>query len=67
MKKIFLIVVFCITSFVGFSQLTGVKTIPGDYATIALAIADLNLNGVGAGGVTFNVATGTIQKLLQPN
>jgi hypothetical protein len=58
MKKIFLIVVFCITSFVGFSQLTGVKTIPGDYATIALAIADLNLNGVGAGGVTFNVATG---------
>ncbi len=28
-----------------FAQLTGAKTIPGDYATIALAIADLNTAG----------------------
>ncbi|HSS20326.1 MAG TPA: Calx-beta domain-containing protein [Pyrinomonadaceae bacterium] len=35
--------------------LTGTKTIPGDYATLALAITDLNTNGVGAGGVTFSV------------
>lgn len=40
--------------------LTGIKTVGGggtpDYATLALAIADLNLEGVGPGGVTFNVA-----------
>jgi hypothetical protein len=41
-----------------YAQLTGTKTIPGDYATIQAAIADLNLQGVGAGGVTFNVAAG---------
>ncbi|MBL8031812.1 MAG: hypothetical protein JNK33_05845, partial [Candidatus Doudnabacteria bacterium] len=40
------------------AQLTGVKTIPGDYATITLAVADLNTQGVGAGGVVFNVAAG---------
>ena len=39
-----------------FAQLTGTKTIPGDYATIAAAIADLNTQGVGSGGVTFDVA-----------
>lgn len=43
---------------VGFAQLTGVKTIPGDYSKISLAIADLNTQGVGAGGVTFNIAAG---------
>jgi Calx-beta domain/Right handed beta helix region/Domain of unknown function (DUF4214) len=35
--------------------LTGTKNIPGDYATLALAITDLNTNGVGVGGVIFNV------------
>lgn len=40
------------------AQLTGSKTIPGDYATIAAAITALNSSGVGAGGVTFNVAAG---------
>lgn len=40
------------------AQLMGTKTIPGNYATIELAIADLNLQGVGTGGVTFNVAAG---------
>lgn len=41
-----------------FAQLTGIKTIPGDYATIATAITALNSSGVGAGGVTFNIAAG---------
>lgn len=41
-----------------FAQLTGIKTIPGDYATVAAAVTALNTNGVGAGGVTFNVAAG---------
>ncbi len=39
-----------------FAQLNGTKSIPGDYATIEAAIVDLNLQGVGSGGVTFNVA-----------
>lgn len=37
------------------SALSGIKTIPGDYATLNDAITDLNAQGVGAGGVTFNV------------
>jgi len=43
--------------------LTGVKTIPGDYATIQAAIGALNTNGVGSGGVTFNVAAGSTETL----
>ncbi len=43
------------------SPLSGTKIIGsgGDYATFTAAIAALNLNGVGAGGVTFTVAAGT--------
>ncbi len=41
-----------------FAQISGTKTIPGDYATIDSAITDLNTQGVGSGGVTFNVASG---------
>ena len=40
------------------AQLTGTKTIPGTYPTLAAAIADLNTQGVGVGGVTFDVAAG---------
>jgi hypothetical protein len=40
------------------AQLTGAKTIPGSYATLAAAITDLNAQGVGTGGVTFNIAAG---------
>ena len=43
------------------AQLTGVKTIPGDYATLDLAITDLNTQGVGIGGVTFNLLAGNPQ------
>src|SRR5947207_14765079 len=39
-----------------YSQVSGIKTIPGDYASITLAVAAVNASGVGAGGVTFNVA-----------
>ncbi|MFA6541614.1 MAG: T9SS type A sorting domain-containing protein [Bacteroidota bacterium] len=38
------------------AQLSGIKTIPGDYATIADAVTDANSQGVGSGGVIFNVA-----------
>ncbi|MCK9422001.1 MAG: carboxypeptidase regulatory-like domain-containing protein [Bacteroidales bacterium] len=59
MRK-FLLTLFATFLLFGFTfgQLTGPKSIPGDYATIALAIADLNAVGVGGGGVTFNVAAG---------
>ncbi len=40
------------------AQLSGTKSIPGDYATIASAVTDLNTQGVGAGGVIFNVTAG---------
>ena len=40
------------------AQLSGTKTIPTDYASIAAFVTDLNTVGVGAGGVTLNVATG---------
>lgn len=35
--------------------LSGTYTVPGSYATIAAAIADLNTNGVGSGGATINI------------
>jgi len=41
-----------------FAQLSGTKNIPGDYATISAAVTDLNTQGVGSGGVTFNVNAG---------
>ena len=56
MLTIMLLTVF--VSGVSFAQLTGTKTIPGDYATVAAAVTDLNTLGVGAGGVTFDVAAG---------
>ena len=40
------------------AQLTGIKNIPGDYASIGAAATALNTQGVGANGVTFNVAAG---------
>jgi trimeric autotransporter adhesin len=58
-SKLLLAIAFILGGFgTGQAQLTGIKTIPGDYATVALAVADLNTQGVGTGGVTFNVAAG---------
>jgi hypothetical protein len=48
------------------AQLTGTKAIPGDYATVAAAITALNAGGVGAGGVTFNVAAGYTETFASP-
>ncbi len=45
------------------AQLTGVKTIPGDYLSLTAAVADVNIQGLGAGGVTFNVAAGYTELL----
>ncbi len=43
------------------AQLTGTKNVPGDYTDLAAAIADLNTQGVGSGGVTINVVAGNPQ------
>ncbi|HZV69060.1 MAG TPA: hypothetical protein VFG10_05925 [Saprospiraceae bacterium] len=40
------------------AQISGTKNIPGDYATLAAAITDLNIQGVGAGGVILNLISG---------
>ncbi len=63
MRNFLLIIVALIISSATFGQLTGIKNIPGaggpnDYATIAAAVTALNTSGVGAGGVTFDVAAG---------
>lgn len=57
-KHLLLISAFLVAFQLSFGQLSGTKTIPGDYATIQAAIAALNAQGVGSGGVTFNVNAG---------
>lgn len=52
-----------LTTNLAIGQVSGIKTIPGDYATIAAAVADLNTNGIGAGGVTINIAAGHVESL----
>lgn len=59
MKKSIISLIFTlVTGMTTFGQLTGTKSIPGDYASVASAISTLNATGVGPGGVTFNVASG---------
>lgn len=45
---------------------SGVKTIPGNYATIATAVTELNNSVIGSGGVTFNVAAGHTESITAP-
>ncbi len=67
MKISLLIFVFAFLVNNIFAQpLTGIKTIPGDYSTITEAIAGLNANGVGSGGVTFTIASGYTETFGSP-
>ncbi len=69
MKKTILFLIFCaIFSFSQAQPLTGIKTVGagGDYPTLAAAITDLNTNGVGAGGVTFNITSGHTETFSSP-
>jgi hypothetical protein len=66
MKKSVLFFVFIFLAGFSFAQLTGTKTIPGDYTTIASAIAALNTSGVGEGGVIFNVAADYTETITAP-
>lgn len=63
MRKLYVLLLALFAGFAVHAQLTGTKTIPGDYATIAAAVNDLNAQGVGAGGVIFNVAAGHSETL----
>jgi hypothetical protein len=46
-----------------YAQVSGVKTIPTDYASITAFVTDVNTNGIGAGGVTLNVPAGYTETL----
>ncbi|MBF9143256.1 T9SS type A sorting domain-containing protein [Hymenobacter properus] len=52
------------------AQLSGARAIPGSgstgYASLAAAITDLNAQGVGPGGVTFNIAAGYTETFASP-
>lgn len=64
MKKTALFFFALIMTQLSFGALTGTFTIPGTpYGSIAAAIADLNTQGVGAGGVTFLVTAGWAETL----
>jgi trimeric autotransporter adhesin len=58
MNKFYLLVFALVCFLFSHAQISGIKTIPGDYASISAAVSALNSSGVGAGGVTFNVAAG---------
>lgn len=49
-----------------YPPLSGTKTVPGDYATIADAVNDLNFKGIGTGGVTFNIAANYTETITSP-
>lgn len=66
MKKFLLSLVLLLMAFAMQAQLTGIKSIPGDYPTIEAAISALNTQGVGTGGVIFNVAAGHTETLSTP-
>ncbi|MDO9511894.1 MAG: hypothetical protein Q7J34_09055, partial [Bacteroidales bacterium] len=67
MKKLFtMLAMIFITMQITAQPLTGIKTIPGSYATIQAAITALNTNGVGTGGVIFNVTAGHTETFTTP-
>ena len=61
MKRIFTLFTVMLIGIVSFAQLSGTKNIPGDYATLAAAITDLNTQGVAYGGVVINLIAGNPQ------
>jgi trimeric autotransporter adhesin len=67
MKKLLALFIVSLFFYYGFAQpLTGTKTIKttgGDYSSFTTAIAALNANGVGTGGVIFNVDAGFIDSV----
>ena len=58
--------ILLLAGMLSFAQLSGIKSVPGDYPTLASAITALNSSGVGPGGVIFNVAAGYTETFLTP-
>lgn len=66
MRKLFLLFTVLFIFVVSKAQLSGIKTIPGDYPTLLDAVTALNTQGVGAGGVTLQLgANQTLAATLQ--
>ncbi len=64
--NIFLLITFALLQN-SYGQLSGTYTIPGSpFATIRAAVDSMNLAGVGAGGVTFNVTAGYTENITEP-
>jgi hypothetical protein len=66
-KGLFLLLIYCSIAVVNGQPLTGTKTVGGsspDYATLSSAIDALNTNGVAVGGVTFNIASGHTETMV---
>ena len=60
-KVINTVLALTLLSFGSFSQVSGTKSIPGDYPDIASFVADINTNGIGAGGVNAVIAPGFME------
>lgn len=58
---LFLGMTLCLSN-LGFGQLAGIKTIPGDYPSFVAAVADLNAQGAALGGVEFHIAAGYVEQ-----
>jgi hypothetical protein len=58
MRLLVIVTILLITATSSYAQINGVKTIPGDFATIKDAVVALNTQGVGIGGVIFEVSSG---------
>lgn len=65
-KTLYLLIMTLLVTTAAHSQITGTKTIPGDYPSIASAIAALNASGTGGSGVTFNIAAGYTETFSTP-
>ena len=59
-------IILCLFSFILKAQISGPQTIPGTYPSIEAAVNALNLQGVGNGGATFNVAAGYTETPTAP-
>lgn len=62
MRKLSILLLILLTGFILNGQpISGIRSIPGEFPSIASAADSMNLYGVGPGGVTFLVAAGHVE------
>jgi trimeric autotransporter adhesin len=66
MKKHVLLLLYLSVLHIASGQMSGFRTIPGDFPSIELAISTLNSQGVGPGGIIFNVAASHTETFSTP-